>query len=61
MSRQNVQHDTSGMDVVRQRFRTGHFDGLNPIRQHGAQDIDHLPVTARLAFQFVSHAADRER
>ncbi|SFN49394.1 hypothetical protein SAMN04487859_103210 [Roseovarius lutimaris] len=30
-------------------------------RQHGTQDIDHLPVAARLAFRFAPDTADRHR
>ena len=49
------------MDIVRQGFGAGRLDRINPVGQHGAQDVDHLPVTARLAFQLAPHAADWHR
>ena len=49
------------MDVVRQGFGTGCLDGLQPVGEHGAEDLDHLPVTAGLAFQLALHAPDRNR
>ena len=61
MPGQDVQHDTGGMDVVRQSLGTGGFHGIDPIRQHGAQDVDHLPVAAGLAFQLAPYPADRHR
>lgn len=48
------------MDIVRQSLGTGGFHRLDPIRQHGAQDLDHLPVTAGLTFQLAPHTADRD-
>ena len=51
MTRQDVQNDAGGMDVVRQGFRTGGFDGVQAIGEHGAKDVDHLPVTAGLSFE----------
>lgn len=61
MPSQDVQHDSRGMDVVRQSLGAGGFNGINAIRQHGAQDVDHLPITARLAFQLAPNAADCNR
>ena len=49
------------MDVVRQSLGTGGFYGFDPIGQHGAQDVDHLPIATRLTFQFAPHTADRHR
>ncbi len=49
------------MDVVRQSLGASCLDRIDPIAQHRAQDVDHLPVTARLAFQLAPYAADRER
>ena len=56
MTRQDVQNDASGMDVVRQRFRAGSFDGVDAIAEHGTEDIDHLPVAAGLSFQLALNA-----
>lgn len=61
MPGQDVQHDTRGMDVVRQSLGAGGINSIQTIGQHGGEDIDHLPVAARLAFQFAPHATDRER
>ena len=61
MPGQDVQHDTGGMDVVRQRLGAGGINRIQTIGQHGGEDIDHLPVTARLTFQFALNAADRNR
>ena len=61
MTGQDVQHDACRMDVVRQSLGTGRFNRIQAIGQHGGEDIDHLPVAARLAFQFAPHATDRER
>ena len=57
MTGQNVQHDAGGMDVVRQRLGAGGLHRIDAIRQHGSEDIDHLPVAAKLAFQLALHAA----
>ena len=61
MTRQDVQHDTGGMDVVRQRLGTGCFDRIDSICQNGAQNLDHLPITAGLTFQLAPHTPDRDR
>ena len=45
------------MDVVRQGFGAGGFDGVEAISEHGAEDLDHLPVAARLSFQLAPHTA----
>jgi hypothetical protein len=57
MAGEDVENDTSGMDVVRQRLGACGFDGLQPIGQDGPEDIHHLPVTAGLAFQLALHAS----
>ena len=61
MAGQDVQHHTGGMDVVRQRLGAGGLDGLDPVRQHGGQDLDRLPVAAGLTLQLALHASDRDR
>ena len=61
MPGQDVQHDASRMNVVAEGFGTCGLDRIDPIRQHGAEDVDHLPVTAGLAFQLAPHASDRHR
>ena len=61
MTRQDVQHDTGGMDVVRQRFGAGGLYRIDAIRQHGTQNLDHLPVAARLALQLAPHTPGRDR
>lgn len=45
------------MNAVRQGLRTGGFDGVNTIGEHGPEDLDHLPVTAGLSFQLALHTA----
>ena len=55
MPRQNVQHDICSMDVVGQGFCAGGFDGLQAVGKNGSEDIDHLAVTAGLAFEFFAH------
>ena len=37
---QDVQHDASGMNVVRQRFGTCGLYRLDPIGHHGAQGVE---------------------
>ena len=61
MARQDVQNDTSRMDIVRQCFRTGGLHGLQTIGQDSPKDIHHLPVTAGLAFQLALHAPQCRR
>lgn len=47
MPGQDVQNDTGRMDIMRQRLGTSGFYRINPIGQHGAQDVDHpLPDRA---------------
>ncbi len=58
---QDVQDDARRMDVVGQRLGTGGFDGIDPIRQHRAQDLDHLPIAAGLALQLALHTPDGDR
>jgi len=57
VARQDVQNDAGGMDVVRQGLCAGGFDGVQAIDEHGAEDIDHLPVTTGLSFQLALHTA----
>ena len=61
MARQDVQNNTRGMDVVRQGFGTGGFDDLQPVGEHGPEDVDHLPVTAGLTFELALHTAQCRR
>ena len=61
MPGQDVQDHARGMDVVGQCFCARGFDRINPIAQHSAQYIDHLPVTAGLAFQLALHAPQGNR
>ena len=61
MPGQDVQNDTGRMDIMRQRLGTSGFYRISPIGQYGAQDVDHLPITAGLRFQPALHAADRDR
>ncbi len=49
------------MDVVRQGLRAGRFDGLQPVGEHGPEDVDHLPVTAGLTFELALHTAQCRR
>jgi hypothetical protein len=51
MTGQNVQNNTGGMNTVRKRLGTGSFHGLQPVSQNSCEDIDHLPIAIRLAFQ----------
>lgn len=61
MARQDVQNNTRGMDVVRQGFGAGGFYGLQPVGEHGPEDVDHLPVTAGLTFELALHTAQCRR
>jgi len=61
MPGQDVQDHTGGIDVVRQRLGASGFHRFDPIGQHGTQDVDHLPITTGLTFQFTPHAADGHR
>lgn len=45
------------MDLVRQSFGAGGFDGLQTIDEHGAEDLDHLPVAAGLSFELALNPA----
>ena len=58
---QDVQNHPCRMHIVRQGFSTGRFHCLQPIREHGAEDLDHLPVAAGQAFQLALHTANRDR
>jgi len=58
---QDIQDHTGRMDVVGQCFCASGLDRTNPIAQHSAQNLDHLPVAAGLAFQLALHTADRDR
>ena len=44
------------MDVVGQRLGAGGFYRIGAIRQHSAQDLDHLAIAAGLTFQLALHA-----
>ena len=44
MPSQDVQHDASRMNVVAEGFGTSGLDRIDPVSQHGAEDVDHLPV-----------------
>ena len=61
MTRQDVQHDAGGMNVVRQGLRTGGFDRIQAIGEHGAEDIDHLAVAAGLSFELSLNPAQGRR
>jgi hypothetical protein len=56
-TRQDVQNDTGGMDVVGQSLGAGGFDGVQAIGEHGPEDLDHLPVAAALSFELALHTA----
>jgi hypothetical protein len=45
------------MDVVGQSLGAGGFDGLQPVGEHGPEDLDHLPVAAGLAFELALNPA----
>ena len=45
------------MNVVRQGLGAGGFDGVEAIGEHGAEDLDDLPITAGLSFQLALHTA----
>ena len=61
MSRQDVQNDAGGMDVVRKGLGAGSFDGVNTIGEHSPEDLDHLPITAGLAFELALHTSQGRR
>lgn len=61
MAGEDIQDDTCGMDVLRQRLRAGRFDGVDAITEHGAEDLDHLAVAPVLAFQLALNTAQRRR
>ena len=61
MTRQDVQNDTVGMDVVGQRLCACCFNGIETISQDGPEDIDRLPVAAGLTFQFALHSVNGRR
>ena len=42
---------------MRQGLGAGSFDGVQAIGEHGAEDVDHLPVAAGLTFEFALHTA----
>jgi len=43
------------MYVVRQRFCTCRFNGVQPVGRDDPKDIDHLTVTTGLAFELFAH------
>ena len=43
------------MDVVGQRLGAGGFYRIDAIRQHRAQDLDHLAIADGLALQLTLH------
>lgn len=61
MAGQDVQNDAGGMDVVRQGLRTGGVYGVEAIDEHGAEDLDHLPITTGLSFELALHPAQGRR
>ena len=61
MTRQDVQDNARGMDIVRERLGAGGFDGIEAIGEHGAEDLDHLPVAAGLALQLAPHTPQSRR
>ncbi|MNY50432.1 hypothetical protein D3C86_1859350 [compost metagenome] len=48
---QQVQHVGLGGHTRRQRHLHGHEHGILVVLQHQRQDLDHLPITARLLEQ----------
>ena len=54
---QDVKYDTRRVDIVGQSLRTCRFNGVQPVGQDGPKDIDHLTVTAGLAFELSPHAS----
>lgn len=61
MTRQDVQCDAGRINIVRQCLRTGGFDGIQAIGEHGAEDFDHLAVAAGLSFELALNTAQGRR
>ena len=61
MARQDVQDHTGRMNPMRQGLGAGAFNGINAIREHGPEDLDHLPVAARLSFELALDPAQGRR
>ena len=49
------------MDALAQRFGAGCLNGVQPIAQDRAQDVDHLTVTVRHAAKLALDASHRRR
>lgn len=47
-------HHVGGMDALVQRLGAGGFDRGQPVGQHGAEDLHHLPVAVRRGAQLGS-------
>jgi hypothetical protein len=41
---EDVEDHVGGMDTLAEGLDTGGLDVLEPVTQHGGQDLDHLPV-----------------
>lgn len=57
MAGQYVQNDAGRMNAMGQGLGAGGFDGVQPINEHGAKDIDHLPVAAGLSLELALNTA----
>ena len=49
------------MDALVQRLGAGSLDRGQPVAQHGAEDLHHLPVAVRRGAQLATHPLDGGR
>jgi hypothetical protein len=54
---QNVENDIGGIDALAEGFGAGDLDGVQPVGQNGAEDVDHLAVAVRHPAELALHAA----
>ena len=57
VSGEDVQDDRGGVDPFAECFGTRSLHGLEPVGQHGAEDVDHLAVSVRHPAEPALHAS----
>jgi hypothetical protein len=58
---EDVQNNGGGMDPIAERLGAGGLYGLEPVGQHGAEEIDHLAIAVRHAAELALDPPHRRR
>jgi hypothetical protein len=58
---EDVQDNGGGVDPFAECFGAGGLHRIEPVDQHGAEDVDHLAITVRYTAEPELHAPHRRR